>query len=95
VRLVDRVRLSISRHPVRLWRAYQELFSGENSKLVLTHLADLCGVLDSVDSDDPIVIARAEGRRQVFLAIMDMLGMGYKDVAAAQKHIDDQLGGER
>ena len=95
MRLVDRVREVIGLRPQTVWRAYQDVFRpGESTDIVKADLADLCGLMDSTDSDDPIVIARAEGRRQVFLAIMDRTNMRYQDVTEAQKRVDVQLGGE-
>jgi hypothetical protein len=94
LRLLERARIAIGRHPRRVWRAYQDVFSGEAAKIVLVDMADNAGLLDSEQSTDPIKLALAAGRRQNFLVVLDRLNMSFGDIVAMQQHIERELGGD-
>lgn len=76
---------------------YNWLFRGENGELrivgehVLADLRDFCGVSrPTIFDPDPLIMARREGRREVFVRITNLLNL---DEAIVQKlmELDDGL----
>ena len=67
----------------KLEGAYRTTFNGQNEKMhaaaveVLADLKKYCGATKSNFSIEPLEMAKAEGRREVFLHIMDYLKLDY------------------
>lgn len=77
---------------------YRWMFRGENGELrrsgemVLSDLRDFCfaGPQDTIFDPDPLVMARREGRREVFLRIQYFLNLDEKTVQQLME-IDDGI----
>ena len=80
--LTDRTRGAFEPRKVKV--AYKKAFAGPMGKLVLAHIADLCGATESTVDDSPTLMAVAEGRRQVWLAIQDVLTLSESDLRELQ-----------
>ncbi len=69
----------------KLEGCYRATFYGDNKELhqagkeVLADLKVFCNATKSNFSKDPYEMARAEGRREVFLHIMDYLKLDYQE----------------
>ena len=83
---------------VPMRRLYPALFRGENGDLhnvsehVLADLRDFCGASrPTIFDPDPLIMARREGRREVFVRIVNMLNL---DEAKVQQlmELDHGLG---
>ena len=67
----------------KLEGSYRITFNGNNEKMheaatqVLADLKQYCGATKSNFSKEPLELARAEGRREVFLHIMDYMKLDY------------------
>lgn len=76
-------------------QAYKDVFGSPKGKEVLKHLAVYCGLLrTSFVANDPMSIARLEGRREVILEIINIIRMKDQDVAAlidAEFNVDELL----
>ena len=59
----------------------------EHGRFVLSWIADACHATESIASNDPIEMAKAEGRRQVWLAIQDVLRLTEKDIRDMQEGV--------
>lgn len=88
--------LFLSLVPAR--RLYRSLFRGDNGGMhtvgehVLADLRDFCGASrPTIFDTDPLIMARREGRREVFVRIVNMLNL---DENAVQKlmELDHGLG---
>ncbi len=78
-------------------RHYKWLFKGDNGDLkrdaerVLADLRDFCGAsAPTIFSTDPLIMARREGRREVFVRIVNFLNL---DEATVQKLMELDDGG--
>lgn len=58
-----------------------------DTDIVLAWFADLCGATESIADSDPLVMAVAEGRRQVWLALQDILRVSERDIREAQERV--------
>lgn len=81
-----------------LSRSYKDLFHGENGELrrsaehVLADLRDFTGVTASTIFDnDPLVMARREGRREVGQRIINLLNLDESTVRKIME-LDDGIG---
>lgn len=74
---------------------FKDVFGTAKGKEVLKHLSQGCGLLrSSYVVNDPMAIARNEGRREVILEIISVLRMKESDVAAlidADFNIEDLI----
>ena len=59
---------------IHLQGAYRATFSGPSGEITLEHLLMLCGVYSPNLSNDPVEMARSEGRRMMGLHILAMIG---------------------
>ena len=80
----------------KLEGSYRTTFNGQNEKMhiaaveVLADLKKYCGVTKSIFSNEPLEMAKAEGRREVFLHIMDYLKLDYlNDVYELENDYED------
>ncbi len=83
--LNDRVQKSFK--PEKVQAAFKKSFSGPLGKLTLAWIADTCGATASTADDNPTTMAVAEGRRQVWLAIQDVLTMTEGDIRDLQSQV--------
>ena len=83
--LNDRVRLAFGARRIR--NAYQTVFSGIYGPVVLAHIADTCGATETTADSDPVTMAVAEGRRQVWLVIQEVLRMSESDIRDMQERV--------
>lgn len=80
----------------RLEGAYRTTFNGNNPEMhsaaveVIADLKKYCGATKSIFSKDALEMAKAEGRREVFLHIMDYMKLDYiNDVYELDNDYDD------
>jgi hypothetical protein len=59
--------------------AFRLALGNENAKTVLADLRVFCHATKSTFSDNPLEMARLEGRREVFNRIMNFLKINYSD----------------
>lgn len=83
--LNDRVQQSFDPEKVRA--AFRKSFNGPLGKLTLAWIADVCGATVTTADENATVMAVAEGRRQVWLAIQDVLSMNESDIRSLQNHV--------
>lgn len=63
--------------------AFKAVFGSQDGKKVLEVLSNFCGLMrTSYATNDPMAIARNEGRREVILEIISILRMKQEDVQA-------------
>lgn len=63
--------------------AFKNVFGTPEGKKVLATLSNFCGLMrTSYATNDPMAIARNEGRREVILEIISILRMKNEDVQA-------------
>jgi hypothetical protein len=65
--------------------AYTAAFEGALGKVLLDDLAHFCYAYSTTESEDPNIMQRREGRRQVFLKIMAMLDLDLNDILNHQE----------
>tara|TARA_R110000822_G_scaffold196508_1_gene334496 strand:- start:889 stop:1158 length:270 start_codon:yes stop_codon:yes gene_type:complete len=58
--------------------AYRQALDSKDGKEVIADLKKFCRVQESCLSDDPIALARIEGRREVMFHIMHKLKIDYE-----------------
>jgi hypothetical protein len=61
-------------------RAYKTVFNTDGAEQCLADLAVFCGAKKSSFSRDSLEMARAEGRREVWLRIQAQLNLSEKDI---------------
>ena len=66
--------------PARVARAYRAVFEHPDAPAVLAHLMDTCCVNETTIDENPFIMAAAEGRRQVWVAINNILSMDARDI---------------
>jgi len=88
--LNDRARAGFKPREVR--DAYARVFSGPHGSLVLAHLADACGATRTTFDSDLQAMAVAEGRRQVWLVIQDVLSINEADLREMQAEVGSREG---
>ena len=86
--LNERARAAFS--PREVSDAYRSTFSGPSGSLVLAHLADTCGATRTTFDADLHSMAIAEGRRQVWLVIQDVLGLSESDLRDVQSEVAER-----
>ena len=86
--LNERAREAFS--PREVTDAYRSVFSGQSGNLVLAHLADACGATRTTFTSDLQSMAIAEGRRQVWLVIQDVLGLSESDLRDVQAEVAER-----
>lgn len=73
--------------PRRTRRAYDRVFSTQGRDIVLAHLADACHATESIASSNVNEMLLAEGRRQVWLLLQDMLRLTENDLREMQENV--------
>jgi hypothetical protein len=66
--------------PAKVARAYREVFEHPSAPTVLAHLMDTCCVNETTIDENPLIMAAAEGRRQVWVAMNNILSMDARDI---------------
>lgn len=61
-------------------QAYVNVFTGPNGKVVLNDLAKFCRAAESTFHQDPRLSNVLEGRREVFLRIMEHINMSFDEL---------------
>ncbi len=61
-------------------KKYKEIFSKDDAEYVLADLARFCFARESCFDTDPLKMAHKEGRREVFLRIMDFINKSDKEI---------------
>lgn len=82
--LTERLQAYFAGHPFEVWRGVQQWRQTPHASLVWAWFADWCGVYETPDTNDPIELARSEGRREAFFALWDLAGMDRNDVLEVQ-----------
>lgn len=59
---------------------YRQAFDNEAGKIVLADLRIYCHATKTAFSSDPLEMARIEGRREVFMRVMDFLKVDYDTI---------------
>jgi hypothetical protein len=62
------------KRPTDLQLDYRKCFGGPSGERTLEHLLQVCGVFSGNFANDPLELARNEGRRAVGLHILAMIG---------------------
>lgn len=90
--------MAISWRSFFVHRYYRRLFAGDAAKMVLADLAEFCNVHRPTarvspqgGTVDPIAMAIAEGRREVFLRIQAMLNLTNEEVAEFERTMRDRM----
>jgi len=75
--------------PVAIATAFKAVFSHPQADIVLAWLMDTCRATETTIGDElnPIAIASAEGRRQVWLAVNEILSLDGRDIAAIRNRV--------
>lgn len=58
---------------------YRQVLGNEGGRQLLTDLNAFCNGTQSHKTNDPMELMRLEGRREVFLQIMNMLKVNYEE----------------
>lgn len=77
-------------NPREVRDAYASVFRSPNGSLVLAHLADTCGATRTTFETDLHAMAIAEGRRQVWLVIQDVLNLAEEDLREMQAEVAER-----
>lgn len=73
--------------PVGIATAFKAVFSHPQADLVLAWLAETCCATETTFDENPYVMAAAEGRRQVWCALNEILSMTHRDIAAVRNAV--------
>lgn len=73
--------------PKKVRSAMKKAFGGPMGKLALAWIADTCGATETTADDNANRMMIAEGRRQVWLAIQDVLSMSESDIRDLQSEV--------
>lgn len=82
-RAVDR----LESDPGAVASAFKEVFGHPKAPIVLAWFLDTCRATETTLDENPLVMAAAEGRRQVWCAMNDILSMDARDIAAVRNAI--------
>ena len=91
--LSERLRSYFASYPRQVRNAYTSVFSGPQGKLVLAHLSDTCGATETTARETELETILAEGRRQVWLVIQDVLSLSEADIREMQDQVS-RYGGD-
>lgn len=75
-RAIDKMAMN----PAKVARAYKAVFGHPDAGTVLAHLMDTCCVNETTIDENAFIMAAAEGRRQVWVAINKILSMDARDI---------------
>lgn len=74
----------------KLRRAIRAIFEAEQAGEVLVHLAEFCGAMKSNFRNDPLEMARMEGRREVWLEIQKNLNLTEEDLFNLARNLGEE-----
>lgn len=83
----EKARDKMELHPDKIARAYKNVFSHPEAPTVLAHLMDTCCALETTIDENPFIMAAAEGRRQVWVAMNKILSMDAREIRDAQRQV--------
>lgn len=75
--------------PRKVRDAYVSTFNHPQGETVLAHLADACGATQTTARENTNDILIAEGRRQVWLLIQDMVGITEQEIRDMEQNVAD------
>lgn len=78
---------AMARHPDRVAGAIKRVFDHPEGDVVLAWLADTCGATTTTIDESPLIMAAAEGRRQVWVALNTILSMSERDIAHVRRQV--------
>lgn len=70
------------------------VFTHPRADTLLAWLADTCRATETTLDENPIIMAAAEGRRQVWVALNQILALSGRDIAGIRERALANLGGE-
>lgn len=83
----DQTRESLSENGDRLASDIKQVFEHPRAGTLLAWLADTCCATESVFDENPFVMAAAEGRRQVWVALNQILSLSHADVNEIREQV--------
>ena len=89
-----RNREALALQEVRVAKAFKQAFEGEDGEILLAWFFDVCAVAESTLDESALVMAAAEGRRQVWLAMNEVLGLTYRDIRRIHERIREAVESE-
>ena len=88
----DKVREAIEANSAGLAEDVKQVMSHPRADTLLAWLADTCCATESTIDENPILMAAAEGRRQVWVALNQILGLTVRDIADIRRRARNNLG---
>jgi len=82
-----RAREALEDNPVEIANSFQRLFAQPEGEVFLAWLIDMCSTNHTTFDENPLRMAAAEGRRQVWCAINEILQMTARDIADVQNAV--------
>jgi len=80
---------ALEAHPDSLVGAVKAVFDHPRAGQALVWLADVCCATESTINENPFLMAAAEGRRQVWVALNQVLALSQKDITALRQQVID------
>jgi len=90
---IEGLKRLFERRPHDVWRAVKAWDDTPNATTAWAWFAEFCGVWEVEDLNNPLALARAEGRREAFFALWDLVSTRGDAVLELQKRASRE-GGE-
>lgn len=74
-------------HPDKIAVEIQSVFSHPRADTLLAWLMDTCNATETTIDESAIIMAAAEGRRQVWVALNKILSLGPRDINRIRQRI--------
>jgi len=83
----ERSRAQLETHPDQLATSIKAVFEHPKADVLLTWLMDVCSATQTPFDEDPLTMAAAVGRQQVWFALNTILSMDGRDIAACREAV--------
>lgn len=83
--MIERLKSYLQGHPFEVQKAVRAWRSTPNADLGWAWFAEHCGVYEVLDTLDPVEMAKAEGRRDAFFALWDLVNADQGAVLELQR----------
>lgn len=78
---------AMTKHPDQVAADIQAVFSHPRADTLLAWLMDTCCATETTIDESAILMAAAEGRRQVWVALNKILSLNARDIAALRRRV--------
>lgn len=85
--LEERAADALTERPDKVAADIQRVFTHPNADTLLVWLADTCCATETTVDENPFLMAAAEGRRQVWVALNKILALSAKDIAEMRRRV--------